>query len=141
MPNYCENEIRIYGKEKELRKWKKECTDKKGKPSLNLIAPTGEDYPSCNEACETWGTKWDMQDIQESEWVPEDEMLCYHFLSAWSPPVEAFITNAKKYKNLRYALIYREDGNCYMGVAEMRDGELYRDDYIEWGQNVKSNNT
>ena len=80
---------------------------------------------------QNWGTKWD---VKESSLVSSEEILIrnkkvweinYAFLSAWSPPREAFFTISKDYPTLQFVLKFWESGMEFKGVFECKDGKVF----------------
>jgi DNA-directed RNA polymerase subunit RPC12/RpoP len=85
-------------------------------------------YPKDGEADEDWykkrlsfwGTKWDVEAEVCSK--PGSIPLCYHFQSAWSPPIEAFVAISRNYPTLKFILEYDEPGMCFWGIATFING-------------------
>ena len=76
-----------------------------------------------------WGTKWDVAD---ASLVDEgDDCLEYHFLSAWSPPVEWLRKVSRDYPRLSFLLRYEEESARFMGAAKAENGEV-NDQCVEY---------
>jgi hypothetical protein len=73
-----------------------------------------------------WGTKWDVDANLVSK---SDTELTYTFDSAWSPPIQFFVTASPKFPNLKFVLEYDEPGMCFRGTATIENGDL--DDKFE----------
>ena len=134
MPNWCYNRLQVFGGKDEIEKFKKSVKTKDTDLSLDKILPTpkklldGDGWYDWR--CDNWGTKWDI-DAELTDY--DDEFLCYEFDSAWSPPIDAFITaSKKKHKNLEFNLKYEEPGMCFMGVYKCENGKVIQDDCIEY---------
>jgi len=148
MPNWCECSLRIYGNEKEIKKFKKGA--KKGKqavsleklypepdytkvkvkstfPDLNKKFGNNKKYVDQKDAwwdwrIQNWGTKWDLCDV-----VIVDDLgseITFEFDTAWSPPVDAFKTISKKYPKLVFVLNYYEPGMGFEGFAKIVNGDV-----------------
>ena len=75
-----------------------------------------------NWSIENWGTKWEPSEGGLSHCSPCE--LEAAFDTAWSPPIPWLQKVSEKYKNLKFALEYSEEGNGFEGKAFARDGEL-----------------
>lgn len=98
-------------------------TIEKGREIADLIKHNLETYGVSNwyDWCvKNWGTKWDIEG--EGSRLADDH-ASYTFQSAWSPPVEAFVTISKSFPELTFDLEYFESGMSFMGRVEIRDGE------------------
>ena len=140
MPNWCSNEVQVYGKEKDIAKFVDECfTDFKGTPVLdfNKVMPE-PDYKkpqkdgTHNNGVQTqpstvmpdwwtwrndnWGTKWNLVPDPEGnltgyEIVAQgDDYIQLEFETAWSPPAGIYDRIFEKYPDLVVEWFYREDG-------------------------------
>ena len=69
-----------------------------------------------------WGTKWSDCETQLVYQVPTE--LVYAFDTAWGPPIELIEKLSAKYPTLTFRIVYEELGMGFMGLQEMRDGEL-----------------
>ena len=133
MPNWCNNELKIYGDDKQLKKFiKKAKGTKKDKSDLvmnNLLPlPKEKDGDWDDWQVKNWGTKWDI----EATLAFEDEGIAeYYFNSAWSPPIQFFENISKKYPDLVFVLKYDEAGAGFTGVAKVQNGEV-NDKFIEY---------
>jgi len=139
MPNWCSNEVEIYGEEKDIEKFVEECfTDFKGTQVLDFAKVMPEpDYDkpkkdgTHNDGVQTefkwempdwwnwrndnWGTKWNLVPSKDADlWGYDADMaLEYMFLSfdtAWSPPNGIYNALVDKYPDLSINWFYREDG-------------------------------
>lgn len=82
-----------------------------------------------------WGTKWD---TRSGEQVSFDEVEVrgkqlwqadYTFLSAWSPPTNAFLRISMDYPSLEFTLKYWECGAGFKGIFKCKNGRVYKDTY------------
>ena len=140
MPNWCSNEVEIYGEKEDIAKFVEECfTDFKGTPVLdfNKVMPEPDyDKPQkdgthnngvqkelhdvmpdwWNWRNTNWGTKWNLVPDPEGnltgyELVEHGEdFLQLEFETAWSPPAGIYDTIFEKYPDLTVSWFYREDG-------------------------------
>lgn len=124
MPNWCSNSIHISGpKDKITALWEK-AKEKEG--LLEAMAPIGEwQY---GEACETWGTKWDVS-LEGLELIDEGDTASITGFaeSAWSPPVQAFEFFCNKNDDVTAELTYFEPGIGFIGRWDNESGEDYYD--------------
>jgi hypothetical protein len=103
MPNWCECDLEVYGKKKDLQKFKSFVETKTQCLDQNTILPYPKKYADMDAdskepyiskgfnaggygwCVENWGTKWG---IVDPELVDEsDDSLSYGFRCAWSPCV------------------------------------------------------
>ena len=141
MPNWCQNELKVYGKPKEIERFQKKAINPGDEEKLGSAFSMDKFIPTPKKLLngsgwydwrgENWGTKWDVDACLE--WgCPEDEYLEYTFDSAWAPPTTAIETIAKKFKKLKFILKYEEPGMCYMGVFKCEKGEVTQDEQLEY---------
>ena len=140
MPNWCSNEVEIYGEKEDIAKFVEECfTDFKGTPVLdfNKVMPE-PDYNKpqkdgthnngvqkelhdvmpdwWNWRNTNWGTKWNLVPDPEGnltgyEVVGQDDgFIQLEFETAWSPPNGIYNEIWAKYPDLTVSWFYREDG-------------------------------
>ena len=140
MPNWCSNEVEIYGEKEDIAKFVEECfTDFKGTPVLdfNKVMPEPDyDQPQkdgthnngvqkelhdvmpdwWNWRNNNWGTKWNLVPDPEGnltgyEVVGQDDgFIQLEFETAWSPPNGIYNEIWAKYPDLSVNWFYREDG-------------------------------
>ena len=140
MPNWCSNEVEIYGEKEDIAKFVEECfTDFKGTPVLdfNKVMPEPDyDKPQkdgthnngvqkelhdvmpdwWNWRNTNWGTKWNLVPDPEGnltgyEVVGQDDgFIQLEFETAWSPPNGIYNEIWAKYPDLTVNWFYREDG-------------------------------
>ena len=93
----------------------------------------GNDWYSWN--VRNWGTKWDVAihnddeypettieiDITDDETM-ENDLLCYRFNTAWSPPEPVIAELARQYPNTTITLSYEEETG-WGGVIEFKGDE------------------
>ena len=127
MPNWCENQLEIMGNKTQLSRFKKEVKDEDRDLSLHLLCPLKTD----ESATEQWGTKWDVDSVEDGD-MPIEICLHYTFMSAWSPPREAILQGSKKYPLLKFILRYDEPGMCYSGVFMCENGNIVKDNCIDY---------
>ena len=137
MPNWCYNTINIEGPREELDKFveKAKSKDKDVAPSDRslsfqnfLPSPTGEwEYNWC---VENWGTKWDARYPNLEDGGGSDIM--YSFDTAWSPPTPVVTKMIYDFPKLRFSLYYEEPGCNFQGELEGYNGEIEKDECIEY---------
>ena len=140
MPNWCSNEVEIYGEKEDIAKFVEECfTDFKGTPVLDFAKVMPEpdyDQPQkdgthnngvqkelhdvmpdwWNWRNNNWGTKWNLVPDPEGnltgyEVVGQDDgFIQLEFETAWSPPNGIYNEIWAKYPDLTVSWFYREDG-------------------------------
>lgn len=128
MPNWCTNELIVSGEIEEMDKWRMALTnDESIEPTLdfNKIVPEPrweEDSQDWYQwRIDNWGTKWNANDVDTNNDLNE---ILYHFDTAWGPPIEFVETAAKKFPNLYFQIAFYEEGCCFAGMNEFKDGEL-----------------
>lgn len=142
MPNWCENTLKVLGKEKELKKFRIKVATKKTALSLEKLFPLPKALKDTKSPVEkpnkklikkfgadnwydwqikNWGTKWDI----DAELLEDEEcgQLRYSFSSAWAPPIEALKNASKLYPELVFILSYDEPGMGFMGITRINNGE------------------
>ena len=72
-----------------------------------------------------WGTKWDV-DVEDGQETAEANI--YHFLSAWSPPIEAMEEGSKRWPSLTFKLCFREPGMDFRGTLCIENGRHENED-------------
>ena len=151
MPNWCENNLSIYGKEEEMKKLMEVITISEDEYSLlDKLYPTPEElnigdvsftvdeqqianlekfgYKSWYDwRIEKWGTKWSESDLEigQEYTINHDgtATIAFNFNSAWSPPIEAFNKISKDYPNILFCLYYEEPGMGFCGSNIWAKGE------------------
>ena len=129
MPNWCENNLDVYGKKKLLEKFIRENKDEDTDLSLQKLRPIDGEI-DCGTASDLWGTKWDVEAGLDGD--PEDEWIRYGFDSAWAPPIEAIVDGSRKYPKLEFTLHYREPGMAFAGVLLAKNGKIIKRQELEW---------
>jgi hypothetical protein len=125
MPNWCENTLDISGSENDIQDFKSRMTkEHNGEKQIRfadlLPTPQQPDVDWYSWQVEHWGTKWDLDDSQETS---VDTTVIYSvFQTAWSPPEEWLAHAAATFPNLRFTLTYDEPGCDFGGVIEYEDG-------------------
>tara|TARA_R100001129_G_scaffold23324_1_gene14864 strand:- start:559 stop:978 length:420 start_codon:yes stop_codon:yes gene_type:complete len=133
MPNWCTNELEIYGDKEKLKTFKGNVNSKQNKTSLCLekLCPIKRDGVFDNYTIsDIWGTKWNVE-ADCNDMAEQLGMLTYRFDSAWSPPRGAILTGSKKYPSLRFILRYDEPGMQYAGIFMCQNGKIVKDECID----------
>ena len=140
MPNWCSNEVEIYGEKEDIAKFIEECfTDFKGTPVLDFAKVMPEpdyDQPQkdgthnnvvqkelhdvmpdwWNWRNTNWGTKWNLVPDPQGNLTgyevtgQTDSFIELDFDTAWSPPSGIYDAIYEKYPSLDINWFYREDG-------------------------------
>jgi hypothetical protein len=159
MPNWCSNTVVVRGDAKDMKKFNKWLGDGKGllskikptpKPLINTVSgfigdPVeqaklekkqkanlkkygAKDWYDWNIS--NWGTKWDVDaDVDESS--STDGEVVMSFESAWSPPQVAISELSVKFPKLTVRHSYMEEGVCFVGFDELKNGEVLNQNYNE----------
>jgi hypothetical protein len=111
MPNWVYNYVNVYGKEKDLKKFKEDVAlNDEIVFSFNKFIAMPEDTSSWatednpgwyNWAVKNWGTIWDCEDSVLNE---EKDLLEYEFATAWNGPHEIYDKMIKTYKKLNFEI-------------------------------------
>lgn len=130
MPNYVYNDIKIYGKEKDLDIFKNDvCIAGESVFSFTKLVPKPEDTSDLDDdflpgwyrwGLRNWGTKWDCWDAELSE---EKDHLKYKFITAWSPPFPIYDKLMKLYYQLIFDIVSYEPMNYWACELEAKNGE------------------
>ena len=139
MPNWCSNDVQVYGDKQEIKKFKEECfTDHKGEAVLDFSKVLPEpDYKkpkkdgTHNNGVQTelsvempdwwnwrndnWGTKWNLVPNHDGDLTGYNmdsvgNEIRMSFDTAWSPPNGIYNAIVDKYPDLDVNWFYREDG-------------------------------
>lgn len=152
MPNWCENNLSIYGKQEEMNKIMELITVSEDEYSLlESFYPTPEElnignvsinideqqianfekfgYRSWYEwRIDKWGTKWPETDLTVGQEYTENQdgtsVISFNFDTAWGPPIEAFNKIAKDYPNVLFCLYFEETGMGFCGSRVWAKGEV-----------------
>lgn len=124
MPNWCENNFYLAGPISTLVPIYEDLTDgTKTDRLLNRLVPIGEwEY---RKAVDTWGTKWDV-DVPDLQWDYLGDFraaIWGSFMSAWSPPIEAFATFCADNADTWAELQYYEPGMAFVGSWSSKNGD------------------
>ena len=158
MPNWCENNLSIYGKKEDMEKIMKVITSGEEKYSLlESLYPTPEALNIGNVSMtpdETqlenlklygykswydwrigkWGCKWPESSLEVGQNYTEygdHAVIAFNFETPWSPPIEAFSKISKDYPNLLFCLYYEEPGMGFCGRNVWANGETKEEDSSE----------
>lgn len=126
MPNWCENELQITGKEAELQKFIAENfvkNEESGKSELSFNAAVPEPAHVGDSwydwRVKNWGTKWDIADVVQSV---EPCRINLFFSTAWAPPSPWLEVVATRYPKLKFILSYDEPGMDFAGKEVFENG-------------------
>ena len=134
MPNWCNNDIRIYGNEGTIRALTNVIKFSEGKLFKTLIGLP--DNMSKSDYEEKWydtnlnwfGTKWDIDIDTHCFDFGEDE-ISFFCETAWSPPIQ-FLENFCRMYKLNAHIFYSEGGVGFAGETKFiwEDGVLLVED-------------
>lgn len=150
MPNWCENNLSIYGKKEDMDKFMEVITLPDGQyelleklyptpEELNIghVSMTPDEQQLANEKkygykswydwrIDKWGTKWTESDLnlgQDYTIRGDNSEIAFNFETAWAAPIEAFDKISKDYPNLLFCLYYQEPGMGFCGRNVWLNGE------------------
>jgi hypothetical protein len=136
MPNWCNNDIRIYGDEKTIKALtnviKSIGTEDRLFQSLiglpDNMSKSDYDVKWYDTNLNWFGTKWDVDVNTDCFDFCEDE-ISFFCETAWSPPIQ-FLENLCKMYKLNAYLFYSEGGVGFSGETKLiwQDGELSVED-------------
>jgi hypothetical protein len=126
MPNWCENRIRISGSTEKINKlWEKVESD----GLLNTLRPQPDNLKE-NEyygwRIDNWGTKWEVnsEDLCVVDNGDGTSYIWGDFVSAWSPPVEAYIAFNEADNGCEVEGWYFELGCDFCGLYNSKEGDV-----------------
>ena len=134
MPNWCNNDIRIYGDEKTIKALTNVIKSSEGKLFQTLIglpdnmSKSDYDVKWYDINLNWFGTKWDVDVNTDCFDFCEDE-ISFFCETAWSPPIQ-FLENLCKMYKLNAYVFYSEGGVGFSGETKLiwQDGELSVED-------------
>ena len=132
MPNWCSNQLSVYGKIEDMKPFINTIRIDGGEYALlEKLYPTPQDLLDgegwYNWRIHNWGTKWAENDLYVSQDYTEKDgyaKICFDFESAWSPPTDAFDKISNDYKGLLFSLYYEEPGMGFCGYSIWANGEV-----------------
>ena len=144
MPNWCENELIVRGKQEKIDKLVDFMKSEDNEFDFNKIVPYPTKYKQLDliakvyeeehpndfkgrpkngynqggyEWCnDNWGTKWNACDV-----ILKDNK--YYFNTAWSPPEPVIKKLSEKFPDLTLTLKYWEGGCGFRGMCKFKYGE------------------
>jgi len=148
MPNWCENTLEISGSLDKMKKLWEDIRENKFLLGVLRPEPNYEDTAvrkafDPNDLSGTWwdwrvvnwGTKWDISaDDLSFDSISDVGCISGFFDSAWSPPVEALIFYGSQNPDVSISLKYHESGMGFVGQLEFYKGQLFTNNYYEYGQ-------
>jgi hypothetical protein len=151
MPNWCSNNLSIYGKKEDMKPFMEKIKNEDGSYSLlENLYPTPEELligdvsASVDEQQKAnleklgykswydwriahWGVKWPESDLSEGQEYTEydsgNAVIAFNFESPWCSPLEAFDKISADYPNLLFCIYYEEPGMCFCGKVVWGNGE------------------
>ena len=151
MPNWCSNNLSVYGKTEDMKKFMEVITIGDDEYSLlEKLYPTPEELNigdvsfTVDEQQQTnfdkygykswydwriakWGCKWPESDLHLGQDYTENldgtSVVAFNFESPWCSPLEAFDKISMDYPNLLFAIYYEETGMAFCGKTIWANGE------------------
>lgn len=140
MPNWCMNELTVFGNKDDVETLINNMKYFDTEFSLEKIAPEPDVVEDWHQwRLENWGTKWDVEaQITESGFIvgTTSKYAKFVFDSAWNPPTAAIEELARKFPALSFHLAYDEPGMDFSGVIYWSDGK--RIDEYEFSHSVST---
>lgn len=136
MPNWCNNDIRIYGDEKTIKALSNVIKSIGPEDRLfqsliglpNNMSKSDYELHWYNTNNAWFGTKWDIDVNTDCFDFSEDE-ISFFCETAWSPPIP-FLENLCRMYKLNAYIFYSEGGQAFAGETKFiwEDGELMVED-------------
>jgi hypothetical protein len=82
--------------------------------------------------CANWGTKWNAYDFMQNWEILADGFASLIFFTAWSPPTQLLINASKKFPNISFVNLYKDEGGSFVGKMTIENGEIVDDFRPEW---------
>lgn len=109
MPNWCMNDLRITGEEKDILSFIEANKGDDGEFHFYTLVPEPENNDNWYDwRINNWGTKWDTDDVDVQKL--DDNNYRLYFTTAWSPPIYWLETAIKDYKHLKFKLHSADPG-------------------------------
>jgi len=149
MPNWCSNELMVFGSYDDVRAfmdkakgkspWTRRCDlecEEENLLNFHSLAPVPEEilgagYDNAGHLWEAqnWGCKWGASQVRIiDEW---DGLVVYEFDTPWSPPIPFLEKVAKQFAGLTFLLDYEEQSMGFKGIAKFK-GEAKEDHCIHY---------
>ena len=127
MPNWCMNDLRIAGEEKDILAFIDANKGDDGEFHFNTLVPQPENIDDIRDWRITfWGTKWDIDDVDVQKL--DDNNYRLYFTTAWTPPIYWLESAIKDYKHLKFKLHSADPGMNW------------HSEYVRWGPLVVTSN-
>lgn len=117
MPNWCLNEVDMYGKPEDIKAIADLITSDESPFDLNKIIPMPKELEGTQPTSgvpnwydwrlENWGTKWNVTDGTTDV---GEESIHATFETAWSPPEFICYHLREKFPDVEISWFFREDG-------------------------------
>jgi len=145
MPNWCNNNLRIFGPEADVERFKQTAVghspwhpeDGTDKNILNFhslvpippeVIAAGYEQAGFNWERVNWGCKWGACSASlVDEWAGT---LIYNFDTAWSPPIPFLEKLGPQWSTLTFILDYEEMGMGFKGLTKVH-GDSVEDHCLE----------
>lgn len=125
MPNWCSNTLYVDGPSDALQRFRSHLVVEDGGFSvLNTFRPRpavlADDWYQWS--LDHWGTKWADEGSYFAPDLVDDDALAIRMETAWSPPCEAIRYISSLFRDLRFTLMYVEEGMWFMGGTVFVEG-------------------
>lgn len=131
MPNWCENTLKVTGKEIELKRFVDAAKTDELELSFDKLVPMPKELENTKSPGDTpnwwdwrianWGTKWDLSADSTSVTIKR-RVAWYSFDTAWGPPTEWLEKVSVLFPKLKFILRYDEPGLCFKGKTIAENG-------------------
>ena len=124
MPNWCENNLTIYGNYEALNELENVIIGYQdhGRDFFGYYIPVPKESQNVLGQTDLWGTKWE-PDIYD--WCRDDNCITISMNTAWGPPIE-FYQQMEEIYNFEIDASYNEPGMCFIGY--------YGGDHFDYAQ-------
>lgn len=130
MPNYCFNEIKVYGNSNELTKFKDDVANDYAVFSFLKIKPVPKDIKNFEKwAEENWtANRWPLY----ANLTDKQDYLFYEVATAWVPPVGIFNALFDKYPTHDFKIYCYEEFNHFNYEVDFINGKVRKNIRIDW---------
>lgn len=113
MPNWCENNLTIYGSEDKINELENVIIGYQDhdRDFFGYYVPVPKESQNTLGQATLWGTKWE-PDIYD--WYRDENTISISMNTAWGPPIEFYQQMEEKY-DFEIEGSYYEPGMCFVG--------------------------
>lgn len=134
MPNWCSNNLNVYGSKEAVREFVAGIKLVDNEPCLlESFLPVPEDSKSdwYNWSIANWGCKWsdsntDMTHTLDrpTDLMDDSDFAHFFFQTPWAPPEAGIKTISAMFPKLTFVLSYTEEGMGFYGATSFFNGEV-----------------